>query len=212
MAGTLAETKGQIRRIYFQQNHAEPVPPVHANKPCNEFFYLPIHTVSKESRTTTQLRVIFDTSAKTTTGVSLNDQLLVGPTVHASLHDVLLKFRRHRIALATKISKMYHAALLPENQRHLHRFVWRSNPWHPLKDYCMTRLTFGVSTSSFATNMAVKQNTLLHASTYPLVVSVEPNHFYVDDRITGVNSVPKAIQLQQQLQEVFAEGGFLLRK
>ena len=129
---------------YFQQNHTESVSPVYANKPCNEVFYLPMHTVSKESSTTTQLCVVFDASAKTTTGVSQNDQLLVGPTVHASLNDVLLRFRRHRVALAAGISKMYRAVLLPENQHVLHCFVWKSNPRHPLKDYWMTRLTFGV--------------------------------------------------------------------
>ena len=177
---------------YFQQNHAESVPPVHANKPCNEVFYLPMHAVAKESSTTMQ-RVVFDASAKTTTGVWLSHQLLVGPTVHASLNDVLLRFRRHRVALATDISEMYRAVLLPENQCNLHCFVWGSNPRHPLKDYRITRLTFGVSASSFAANMAVKQNALLHANTCPLAASAAPDDFYVDDGITGADFIPKAI-------------------
>ena len=60
---------------YFQQNHAKSVPLVHANKPCNKVFYLPMHTVSKESSRTMQLRVVFYASAKTTmTGDSMNDQ------------------------------------------------------------------------------------------------------------------------------------------
>ena len=80
LAGTLAETKGQIRRIcqdhgrVFQQNYAKSVPPVHANKPYNEVFYIPMHAVSLESSRMTQLRVVFDASAKTTMGDSLNDQ------------------------------------------------------------------------------------------------------------------------------------------
>ena len=59
--------------------------------------------------------------------------------------------------------------------------------------------------------MAVKQNALLHANTYPLATSVVPDDFYVDDGITGADSILKVVQLQQQLQELFAEGGFLLR-
>ena len=39
----------------------------------------------------------------------------------------------------------------------------RSNGDDPLKDYRMTRVTFGVSASSFAANMAVKRNALDHA-------------------------------------------------
>ena len=52
--------------------------------------------------------------------------------------------------------------------------------------------------------MAVKQKALLHASTYPLAAYVVPDDFDVDDGITGADFIPKAIQLQQQLQELFA--------
>ena len=112
---------------YFEQSHAEPVPPEDLSKPSSEVYYMPMHAVRKDTSTTTKLRVVFDASAKSSTGVSLNDQLLVGPTVHAPLVDVLLRFRRHKIAIATDISRMYRAVLLPETQRDLHRFVWRRN-------------------------------------------------------------------------------------
>ena len=68
---------------YFLLTHAEPVPPQDMSKPCHEVYYLPMHAVHKIASTTTQLRVVFDASDKSTTCVSLNDQLLVGPTVHA---------------------------------------------------------------------------------------------------------------------------------
>ena len=58
----------------------------------------------KNLSTTTKIRAVFDTSAKSSSGVSLNDTLLVGPTVHPSLVDVLLRFR---IALITDVSNMY---------------------------------------------------------------------------------------------------------
>ena len=52
-------------------------------KPYNEIYYLPMHIVSKEDRTTSKVRIVFDAPAKTTSGTSLNNQLLVGPMVHA---------------------------------------------------------------------------------------------------------------------------------
>ncbi len=52
---------------------------------------------------------MFDASAKSASGVSLNDILLVGPTVHSTLIDILLRFRFHRVALTADISKMYRA-------------------------------------------------------------------------------------------------------
>ena len=87
--------------------------------------------------------------------ISLNDQLLVGPTVHSSLVDVLLRFRTHRIALITDVSRMYRAVLLDESDKDLHWFVWKQSPSEPLRDYRMTRVTFGVSASSFTANMKI---------------------------------------------------------
>lgn len=52
---------------------------------------------------------------------------------------------------------MYRAVELIPADRDLHRFVWQNDPKEPLFDYMMTRVTFRVSASSFAANMAVKQ-------------------------------------------------------
>jgi len=152
---------------YFESGHAEPIPPVDLEKPPSETFYLPMHAVRKEHSTTTKVRVVFDASAKSSSGISLNDTLLVGPTIHPSLMDVLLRFRSHRIALTADVSKMYRAIELAPSDRDLHRFVWRKSVKDPLRDYRMTRVTFGVSASSFAANMAVKQNALDFATEFP---------------------------------------------
>ena len=70
---------------------------------------------------------MFGTSAESSTGVSFNDTLMVGPTVHP-LIDVLMRFRQHRIALTADISKMYRAIEMVTNDRDFHRFVWRKDP------------------------------------------------------------------------------------
>ena len=197
---------------YFKMGHAKAVPRVDLDKPCGDVFYLPMHAVVKESSTTTKVRAVFDASTKSSTGVSLNDQLLVGPTVHPPLVDVLMRFRLYQVALSSDVSRMYRAVLLPPCDRDLHRFVWRSEPDETLKDYRMTRVTFGVASSSFAANMAVKQNAIEHADEFPLAAAAVHKSFYVDDGLVGAVSVEGATELQQQLQSLFARGGFLLRK
>ena len=84
---------------------------------------------------------------------------------------ILLRFRLHRVALTTDVSRMYRAVLLPLNDLDLHRFVWRKQLSEALRDYRMTRVTFGVSSSSFAANMSVKQNATEYANDYPLAAS-----------------------------------------
>ncbi len=76
----------------------------------------------------------------------------------------------------------------------------------------MTRVTFGVSASSFAANMSVRQNAVDHAHEYPMAKKAVEESFYVDDALTGTDSIEEAIQLQNQLQELLSCGKFLLRK
>ena len=109
---------------------------------------------------------------------------------------------------------MYRAVLLPVEQQdlHVHRFVWRRESSEPLVDYRMTRLTFGVSASSFVANMAMKRNALENAKTYPQAAREVLESFYVDDGLTGANCVKEAVQLQKQLYLLFSGAGFTLRK
>ena len=151
---------------------------------------------------------MFDASAKSFTGISLNDMLLVGPTIHPPLVDVLFSFRLSLVALTTNVSKMYRAIELADDNKDLHRFVWRSQPSDTLKDYRMTRVTFGVPASSFAANMAVKQNAIDYSHEFPLAAEVVNKSFYVGDCLTGATDSESALLLQQQL---FSHGGFVLR-
>ena len=74
----------------------------------------------------------------------------------------------------------------------------------------MTRLTFGVSASSFAPNMAMWQNAVYYKESNSLAAQAILDSFYVDDGLTGADSKRKAIILQEELQELFSLGGFTL--
>ena len=209
--GQLAEFNS-VMEEYLDLNHAERVPSADLDKPREEVFYFPVHVVTKDSSTTTKIRVVFDASAQSTSGVSLNDKLLIGPTVHSSFVDVLLRFRLHRVALTTDVSKMYRAILLHPMDRNLHRFVWRRHHNDTLVDYRTTRLTFGVASTSFIASMSLKQNALDFTQEYPLAAQAVHQCFYVDDGLVGADSIADAIVLQRQLHELFLRGGFALRK
>ena len=75
----------------------------------------------------------------------------------------------------------------------------------------MTRVTFGVSASSFLANMCVKQNASDLAHKFPLAVEAVEKSFYVDG-LTGADDIQMAMKLQKELHNLFDHGGFLLHK
>ena len=129
-----------VMQEYFTLNHAEEVP-AELSLPT-EHFYMPMHAVTKETSTSTKLRIVFDGSALTTNGMSLNNILHSGPTIQPTLSQTLLRFRSYPIGLSADIAKMYREVELEEKDRDLHRFLWREQPTDPVKDFRMTRVTF----------------------------------------------------------------------
>ena len=54
----------------------------------------------------------FDTSCPTTSGKSLNNLLMVGPTIQPELFNWLIHFRLFKFALTADIVKMYRQVLV----------------------------------------------------------------------------------------------------
>ena len=196
---------------YFTLGHAERVPDADLNKLTSDSFYLAHHAVYKASAST-PLRVVFDGSMKTTSGVSLNDQLLIGPTVHPPLNDVLIRFRRHPYVLTTDVSKMYRAVTLAPEDRDYHRFLWRDKATDPVIDYRMTRVTFGIASAAFLATNSVLRLAEENESELPLASKAVKESFYVDDGLPSVETKQEAILLHHQLQDLFNRGGFKLHK
>ena len=53
--------------------------------------YLPHHSVVRQGKTTSKLRIVYDTSDRST-GPSLIDCLYMGPSFGQSIFDILLRF------------------------------------------------------------------------------------------------------------------------
>ena len=145
-----------VVQTYLDLGHAELVPSSQLTLPN---YYLPMHSVVKQSSTTTKLRVVFDGSAASSTGVSLNQSLFIGPTLHPTLGNILIKFRSYPIAITADVAKMYREVELAPQDRDLHRFLWRPTPQQAVQDFRMTRVTFGVSASPYLAVRTLQQTT-----------------------------------------------------
>jgi len=89
---------------YIDLGHMQPVDSFDSN---HSHYVIPHHAVLRPDRPTTKLRVVFDASAKSSSGVSLNNILMVGPRVQQDLILTLLSFRLYRHAPTADITKIY---------------------------------------------------------------------------------------------------------
>ncbi|KAF6210724.1 hypothetical protein GE061_013833 [Apolygus lucorum] len=70
-------------------------------------YYVPHHAVMKPGSSSTPLRIVWNMSAPTSTGYSLNDLLHIGPKLQADIFTILLNFRLFRVALSADVRQMY---------------------------------------------------------------------------------------------------------
>lgn len=178
----------------------------------NNQYYLPHHGVVKEESTSTKLRVVFDASRKSSNGESLNDKLLVGPTIQEDLISIMLRWRKHQIAFTGDIEKMYRQIRISDRDSDYQRIVWRSSPLMPLEDYKLQTVTFGVSSAPFLAIRTLRQLATDESTTYPQAAEIALQDFYVDDLMSGCDTIPEAKEAQNQLMQMLRSGGFELKK
>ncbi|XP_073816682.1 uncharacterized protein [Musca autumnalis] len=175
-------------------------------------FFLHHHCVRKEDSTTTKLRVVFDGSAKTTTGVSLNDVLSAGPTIQPKLFDTLLRFRFFKVALSGDICKMYRCVRVSNPDNYLQCVLWRNDPAENIGVYKLDTVTYGTKPAAFLAIRAMHQLSYDEEESYPLAAKIVRRDFYVDDLITGGNSVEEVLEIRRQVTELLSRGKFDIRK
>ncbi|XP_053686921.1 uncharacterized protein LOC128736463 [Sabethes cyaneus] len=174
--------------------------------------YLPHHPVFKESSTTTKTRVVFDASCKSSSGFSVNDKQLTGPVVQEDLLSIIMRFRIHSIAIVADIEKMYRQILLHPNDRPYQRILWRYKPEDPVSTYELQTVTYGFTSSPFLATRTLIQVATDNKEKYPGAAATIRSDFYVDDLLSGADTVESAIQLRRDLSAMLAEAGFPLKK
>ncbi|XP_030765371.1 uncharacterized protein LOC115889501 [Sitophilus oryzae] len=162
--------------------------------PNTHSYYLPHHCVIRPDSLTTKLRVVFDASARDYTNKSLNDTLLTGPKLQSDILSILLRFRSHLIVFASDIKQMFCQILVNENHTEYLKILWRFNANEPIQEYKLTRVTF---------ENLVK---------YPEASKILDMDRYVDDIISGCDSLSLAIKIQRDLISILEHSGFELRK
>jgi hypothetical protein len=199
-------------REYEDLGHMEEVQPGNCGEEVGRTNYLPHHFVLREESTSTKLRVVFDGSAKTSSGLSFNSCLLVGPKVQDDLFYHLLRFRLNPIALKADVVKMFRQFRVSSSDADLQRILWRETPDSPMKEYRLTTVTYGTASAPYAASRCMKQISLDYAEEFPEAAGVFGRNFYVDDLLVSVPSVEDGVRVQKGLEVVAAKAGLEIGK
>lgn len=193
------EMRELIKKGHLKQVNRQPA----VGKIC---YYIPHHFVEVKPR------VVYDASCLTNTGKSLNSVQMLGPKLQPDLHTTLLRFRRHKVGVCADVQRMFNQVRLHEDQYDCQRIFWREKETDELKEYWMTVVTFGLASSPYLAVRCLIQAAREAQEEFPAAAKVIEQDFYMDDCVSGSDSVAKTVKLAKEVEKVLAGAGFRLRK
>jgi hypothetical protein len=181
----------------------------------NRQHYIPHHAIITPDKTTTKLRIVYDGSAKSRKdNLSINECLYRGPIILDDICSLLIRFRFNKIALVADIEKAFLQIGLQETDRDVTRFLWLKDHTklttdNNLQIYRFVRVPFGIISSPFLLAATIDYH--LRQSGHDVALRIIDN-IYVDNIITGVNSIEEAIKFYQVAKQLFSTASLNLRE
>lgn len=180
--------------------------------PGADSYYLPHHAVTKRNDPSGRIRVVFNASFRTSTGVSLNDLLLPGPRLQSDLWVVLSRWRLHPFAFMTDIVKMFQQIRVHSDDAELQRILWRADPATEVTDYKLVTVTYGTSPAPYLAIRTLLQLAQDEEHRFPKGVEVIRSNMYVDDILVGASTLEETFEIKGQVVGLLQAEGFQLSK
>lgn len=200
----------QFMEEYIAMGHMERVSVAPEDVPKG--YYIPHHAVLGK------FRVVFNGSAATSTGVSLNDTQLTGQRIQDTLVNTIQRFRKYAVAITADVEKMFRQVMVDPRHRCYQRILWRTDPEGPVDTYELNTVTYGLASSPFLSVRALRQcaldnyGVIADRTRGELARDTILSGFYVDDMLTSVEEADTALHLAQDTSQILLEGGMPLRK
>ncbi|GFW53903.1 integrase catalytic domain-containing protein [Trichonephila clavipes] len=97
-------------------------------------------------------------------------------------------------------------------QRPLQRILWKGDVNKPVKVHQLNTVTYGMASAPFLAMRTLKQISIDEGENFPLAASVLCDDFYMDDVLSGANSLEVAKTLQHQLIDILQTAQMSLHK
>ncbi|XP_072398120.1 uncharacterized protein [Diabrotica undecimpunctata] len=115
-------------------------------------------------------------------------------------------------SLTTKLRVVFDGSCPSSSGHSLNDLQMRNHPKDPLHSYELNTVTYGSTSSSYLATRSLYQLSLEHSYTFPQASKIIAEDFYVDDLLTGSDSLEDLILNCKQVSEILSKGCFPLRK
>jgi hypothetical protein len=142
----------------------------------------------------------------------LNECLYTGPALQNKLWDILVQQRTYPVGVSADIKQAFLQIRVKENERGVLKFHWQPKADAEIETYRFTRVLFGLAPSPFLLGGVIENHLDTWSTKYPEEVERLRRSFYVDDLLTGGESVTQAQERKERAIEIMNDAKFKLHK
>jgi len=167
---------------------------------AGEYFILH-HVVVKRKDNDLKILVIFDTSASFSSKRSLNDYLGTGPQLQKDIGDILLRSR---------FNKLYRQLFVHEKDHIFQHLLWRRSTLK-VQEYELCTVTYDLNLTLFLSIHCLLQLEKDNSPEFTSARQFFRFYIYLDDIITGTNTVKIVLKVECQVVGLLQKGCFELK-
>lgn len=203
------EEYDSIIQNQLQEGIVEPAP----ETPTGKVFYIPHKGVNRENAESTKLQIVYDASAREKDNQpSLNDCLHPGPPIQNCLWDILVTTRFYPVLLMGDLKKAFLQVHIKKEERDSLRFHWKPPNSSKTSILQFTRALFGMTCSPFLLGGVINQHLDTWESQHPEPIKEIRDGLYIDDLMTGGETVQLTAEKKVTTTKVFKDASFTIHK
>ncbi|XP_075170111.1 uncharacterized protein LOC142242417 [Haematobia irritans] len=160
----------------------------------------------------TKLRVVFDCSAKSSSGMSLNDIMKKGPVVQDDLLSIVLRFRCYKYAITADVCKMYRQMWVTDEDSNYQAVLWQPLEGETIRVYRLKTITYGTTSAPYLATRCLNMLGETCRAEFPLAARAILSDFYMDDLISGSDDESEIFEIYKQLKLAMDSAKLSLKK
>lgn len=107
---------------------------------------------------------------------------------------------------------MYRQIKIVDEHRDLQRILWRRSLDEPVRTFRLNTVTYGLACSPFLAVRCLHQLADDNHDRFPTASRIIKNDFYVDDLLSGADTLEQTARIQTEVSTILEQAGFRLRK